>query len=558
MPGRPSRIKRPGISGPTLKSLLFVFLIGIAISFWIYTQTIINHVRMFQKTMVNTQKDIYVNIINPFSSDVSSVDSDLFQTGVIDSPFPIIFSDETNEPIRGLWKNVGVDPNDTSEEALKKIRRLMGKMDRINPPDTISTPALKHRVDTLTVYEMPSSRTLPFAITDQIGTILYHRNVRIEPNAPAFQNLRTVTELDTIPKHFTGDNEPPLVVYGMSGKRRWPLVITKPNGDPLYWSNVNIAENDTSTTAMRRLKNRIRSMSSRGLSYEIVTNYVSGYNIQLFHYGDPRFLTWIAWLPVIEFIVLFILISVGFIGYKSIAKAEQRSIWVGMAKETAHQLGTPISSIKGWLELLKTERDDKLIGEAVREMIYDVDRLTRVASRFSNIGSTLELQPIVVSDVIEEVLDYFRSRVPRMRRSIVLESRYDNLSQVMGNRELLNWAFENLVKNSLVSIGREDGLISVRGMMTKNYRHIILDFKDNGCGIAPADQNLIMKPGFTTKKRGWGLGLSLVKRIIEEYHSGTITLLESKPDVATTFRIVLPAIGWEGKKGADETKDTLG
>lgn len=262
----------------------------------------------------------------------------------------------------------------------------------------------------------------------------------------------------------------------------------------------------------------------------------------LFHYGDPKFLSWIVWLPVIEFSVIFILIIVGFIGFKNIMKAEQHSIWVGMAKETAHQLGTPISSIDGWLELLKTERDASLVDQAVNEIEYDVKRLTMVAARFSNVGSKPELQPIKVSEVIDEVLDYFRSRVPNMGTSVVLENHYNNLSQVMGNHELLNWAFENLVKNSLASIENKDGRIVVTGMMSKNFKHVILDFQDNGKGIAYGDQKKVMKPGYTTKSRGWGLGLSLVKRIIEDYHRGKVVLLESKPGVGSTFRVILPAV----------------
>jgi signal transduction histidine kinase len=219
-----------------------------------------------------------------------------------------------------------------------------------------------------------------------------------------------------------------------------------------------------------------------------------------------------------------------------------------MAKETAHQLGTPISSIGGWLELLKSEPDTALLEQAITEMEYDTTRLTRVAARFSSIGSRPELQPMPVSDVIKEVLDYYRARVPRMGSSVVLESRYTGPLRVMGNHELLNWAFENLIKNSLASIENKKGEVTVTGTMSKDFRQVILDFQDNGKGIPYPDQNKVMQPGFTTKKRGWGLGLSLVKRIIEEYHGGRLVLLESRPGVGTTFRVMLPAVG-EGEGG---------
>ena len=145
------------------------------------------------------------------------------------------------------------------------------------------------------------------------------------------------------------------------------------------------------------------------------------------------------------------------------------------------------------------------------------------------------------SDVIDEVLDYYRARLPRMGKSVVIEGNYQGLRPVKGNSELLNWAFENLVKNSLSAIGSVDGKISVSGAMSKNFRQVILDFTDNGKGIAYSDQKRIMKPGFTTKKRGWGLGLSLVKRIIEDYHGGKVYLLESREGVGTTIRVVLPS-----------------
>ncbi|GAF75814.1 unnamed protein product, partial [marine sediment metagenome] len=475
------------------------------------------------------------------STDVSGVNSELFVKGVVDSPFPIIFSDENNNPIPTFWRNVGIEPNDRSEVSMRKLKRMIEKMDRINPPDTLYNLALKPRTDTLVVYELPPSKDLPMAVTDQSGAILYSRNLEVSPDGPSSM-LRPVNEVDAIPLSFSKVNEPPLIFHDVSGQENWPLIVTKKNGDPLYWNDVDVEWNEKAVLEKVRLTSFLRLMNRSGVVYELVTHNVYGYDIQLFHYGDPRFVTWIAWLPVIEFIVILILITVGFIGFKNITNVEKRSIWVGMAKETAHQLGTPISSIYGWLELLKTDRDAALLGQAVEEMEFDVKRLNRVASRFSSIGSKPELQPTEVSDVVEEVMDYYRARAPHMGRSVILESRYHNLSRVMGNRELLNWAFENLIKNSLASIEDKEGQINVTGRMSKDFRHLILDFKDNGRGIPYANQKEVMKPGYTTKKRGWGLGLSLVKRIIEDYHGGKILLLESEPGAGTTFRVILPAV----------------
>ena len=563
----PVKIKLPKVSSGTIRAFIFILLVGITIAFWLYTQLIINHVREFQKSVITTQKSIYISIINPLSADVSGIDSELIQKGVIDSPFPIIFSDTNNNPVQGRWRNVGIAPDDTSEASIKRLKKIIEKMDRINPPDSIPNPTLIHRTDSLTVYEIPPSKNLPVTVTDLFGTPLYWRNIPVrrtrtldggdigpsvlrsntaKDEADSINIIMKIKQFDTEPIRFNKENEPPLNFYGMSGFRKWPLIVAKNNGDPLYWKDVGVAQNDTSSSGKTRLSAQMRYMRPRGIVYNLVTENIPDYDILLFHYGDPKFLTWIVWLPVIEFIVIFILISIGFIGFKNITNAEQRSIWVGMAKETAHQLGTPISSINGWLELLKTERDVSLINQAVNEMECDTNRLTRVAARFSNIGSKPELQPIKVSDVIDEVLDYFRTRVPRMGRSVHLESHIENLSDVLGNRELLNWAFENLVKNALTAIEIKDGRIVVTGMISKNFKQVILDFEDNGKGITFADQKKIMKPGYTTKTRGWGLGLSLVKRIIEDYHGGKVMLLESKPGVGSTFRVIIPAVEIKG------------
>ena len=541
----PVKIKMPRISAGTLRSFIFILLIGLAIAFWLYTQRIIDHVREFQKAIITTQKDIYVDIIDPFSIDSSGVNTKLFEKVFLDSPVPNIISDKNNNPIPGHWRNVGIDSDDDSETSLRKLKNIIEKMDRINPPDSMLILSLIPRTDTLAVYELSPSRNLPVVVTDKIGKILYSRNIDVS-FVDSLEIMTVIRQLGSVSKHFDKNNEPSLVYYGISGQREWPIIVTKLNGEPLYWNDVGIATGDTTSSGMARLKSQMRLMKRRSVVYDIVTHHVSGYNTQLFHFGDPRFITWIVWLPVIEFLVILILIVAGYIGFINITKAEQRSIWVGMAKETAHQLGTPISSIDGWVELLKTEHDASLNEKAVKEMEYDVKRLAKVAARFSSIGSRPELQPIKVSDVIDEVLDYFRTRVPRMGRSVILESHIENLSDVLGNRELLNWTFENLVKNALTAIEIKDGRIVVTGMMSKNFKQVILDFEDNGKGITFADQKKIMKPGYTTKNRGWGLGLSLVKRIIEDYHGGKVMLLESKPGVGSTFRVIIPAVEIKG------------
>lgn len=532
---------RTRITVGSLRAFLFVLLVGISIAFWFWTESIIDHVRDFQKEMIGTQKDIYMDVINPDSDGTGTINSELIEKSVFESTFPSIITDENNVPLQGLWRNVGIAADDTTEESRRKLMRMVEQMDRINPPDSFSIKALIPEVDTLYVYDLPPDERLSLAITDQVGKLLYKRNVP-EQHTDAIELLELIYRLDPNPIRFSRENKPSLIFYGMSGHGGWPVVVTGSDGTPLYWQNVGVSLSDTSRTARRELSRLVRSLKRTGFSSRIITHHVTGYTTRLFHYGDPQFVTWIAWLPVIEFGVILLLIAIGFIGFSNITQAEKQSIWVGMAKETAHQLGTPISSIDGWVELLKTEREKELVDQAVGEIAVDVDRLTRVAARFSSIGSYPELQPLDVSGVIDVVLDYFKARVPNMGRRVILEQHSEKLASVRGNHELLNWAFENLIKNALASIENSMGKIVITGRMSKDFKHVILDISDNGKGIAPSEQKKIMKPGYTTKKRGWGLGLSLVKRIFEDYHDGKFLLLESRLGVGTVFRVILPAI----------------
>ena len=539
------KIRFSGISYGIVKATVFILLVGIALIFWLYTQMIFDHVRNYQKSVIKTQAEIYISIIDPKYPDSTGLSTSLFQKVIQESPYGVIFSDKSLNPLPGYWRNVGIDQSDTTQKARLKLGELIKKMDQTNKPEPFSMPRSELHIDTLVVYEQPPSHFFPVVVTDSMGVFLYGRNIPGKENRD--QIRAAIEKIDSFSpqERFFGENKPQLVFHGVNYMGNWPMIVViKKTGHPIYWKGVTgVASYDTSQAAMGKLKGEIRRLKKEGNWYEIVPLYtIMVDHTWLLHYGDLKFLSLIGWLPIIQFMVILILLYIGFIGFRNITNAEQRSIWVGMAKETAHQLGTPISSIGGWLELLKTEPDPSLIDQAVPEMEYDVKRLTRVAARFSSIGSRPELQPTVLSDVIDEVLDYYRARVPHMGRKVTIEGNYPKNLHIMGNRELLNWAFENLIKNSIASIENKDGCISVDGTMSKDFKHVILDFKDNGKGIPYSDQAKVMKPGFTTKKRGWGLGLSLAKRIINDYHGGRITLLDSKPGIGTTFRVILPSV----------------
>ena len=535
------------LSPGTIKAFLFMLLIIIALGFWFNTQIIFSNVRKFQEIVVKSQVDIYLSfitsVIDPRSTLGPELNTDLFENAVMNAPYPSIFTDINNKPIQGLWHNVDVAPDDTSHYARLKLRKMIEKMDGTYMPERRIMPSFETRVDTLRIYEMPYNIKAPVIITDDGGNYLYLRNVcKGEIDTTVVNAVLNRINRQATPVYLYKENNPSLIFQSPNSLERWPVIVMR-KGEPLYWRDIGISHKDTSTVRMRKIKEIAQAIESRGIVYDLVNKYtVKVDKVWLFHYGDPPFLSFVGWLPILELSIILLLLFIGFIGLKNIKDAEQQSIWVGMAKETAHQLGTPITSLKGWIELLRAEPDYDMVKQSIPEMEYDVDRLTMVASRFSNIGSKPELKPTDVSEVIDEVLSYFRARVPRMGKSVELKGEYGGLKNVLGNADLLNWAFENLIKNSLSSIDTNNGLITVSANMSKNFRSIILDFKDNGRGIQPSEQKKIMRPGYTTKKRGWGLGLSLVKRIIENYHGGRIYLLESKPGIGTVFRVILPAV----------------
>ena len=273
---------------------------------------------------------------------------------------------------------------------------------------------------------------------------------------------------------------------------------------------------------------------------------IGNYMTQYFHYGSPEILSKVMRLPFVEFGGIFLIILIGLLWILHTKAAEQRSLWVGMTKETAHQLGTPLSSLGGWLELLEdilTDKKDAVSidnNEIIEEMKKDIDRLSRIASRFGQIGSLPDLQPVDIHKELEKITAYFRGRLPQIGRKITIEFHSDDLPEIWGNRILLNWAFENVIKNSLAAITDNEGKITISAGITLDERSVRIDFSDTGRGISPSDQRKVFKPGFTSKKRGWGLGLSFVRRIIEDYHRGRIVLIESHPDEGTTFRMTLP------------------
>jgi len=315
----------------------------------------------------------------------------------------------------------------------------------------------------------------------------------------------------------------------------FPIIQTDPDNNPIYFKNIDTL-GLTSEEKSSLLRSTVVEMAARNrpiriaLNDTLVLNYV--------YYGESEMIRQLRWLPIIEISLAGIFIFIAYIGFSYIKRSEQSNIWVGMAKETAHQLGTPLSSIMGWLELVKTDAGEnpKLI-ETIREMQNDVDRLNKVTARFSKIGSKADLKEENLSDVIQGVIDYVGRRLPRSGKRVELTIETPGAFPAMINRELFEWVIENLMKNALDAMEGPAGRISFA--IARSGHKTTIDVTDTGKGIDPKFHKEVFRPGYSTKKRGWGLGLSLSKRIIEDYHKGKLHVKQSAVGAGTTFRIRL-------------------
>jgi len=253
---------------------------------------------------------------------------------------------------------------------------------------------------------------------------------------------------------------------------------------------------------------------------------------QKYFYGQSRLQDEVRYYPIVQLIIVGLFIIITLLALRSSYRSVQNQVWAGMAKETAHQLGTPVSSLQGWVEMLKQNPDNSKI---VPELEKDVRRLQLVSDRFGKIGSSPQLEKHNIASQVISMVDYMKKRAPgKVNFSINTNNEKEILANI--SPPLFDWVIENLLKNSLDAMeGTGEIKINIENLPDKVH----IDLKDTGKGIPLAMQQKVFKPGFTTKKRGWGLGLSLSKRIIEQYHKGEIFIKNSEPGKGTTFRIVL-------------------
>ena len=324
--------------------------------------------------------------------------------------------------------------------------------------------------------------------------------------------------------------EDPLMAEIISGRNTIPLIITDRNLRVL--ESHLIPQNVINHPDL--LREKIDQLTEKNSPIVIRNRWNQQESVYIF-YGESRLLHTLYYFPLVQLIVVAIFVLFGYIAFSSSKQDEQNRVWIGLAKETAHQLGTPTSSLLGWIEYLRTQDVDQT---AVDEMNKDLTHLMKIVDRFSKIGSETILASANINEVVGGCVMYFRTRIPR---NVTLD--YNGLAtapvQAMINVALFEWVVENLLKNSLDAL-QGQGAINVN--ISSNSESVFVDVRDTGKGIARSNWKRIFEPGFTTKTRGWGLGLSLSRRIIEEYHKGRIAVIDSEIGKGTTIRITLKRI----------------
>ncbi|GGK55882.1 MULTISPECIES: sensor histidine kinase [Flavobacteriaceae] len=303
-----------------------------------------------------------------------------------------------------------------------------------------------------------------------------------------------------------------------------PMIITEQDSITL-WANLDSVK----TKKMDYLKKQLAIM--KGQNAPLIVSHKRGNTSQFIYYRDSDLLTKLKYYPVALILILFLFASVIYLFFKSNKVADQNKLWTGMARETAHQIGTPLSSLLGWIEILRLENTDE---NTVQEIENDVNRLNIIAERFSKIGSIPVLKK---HNIVKATKDSFNYLELRSSKQVEFKFKTSNLEIFSSiNIQLFSWVIENLIKNAIDAM---EGKGKINLSISEDDKHVFIRIMDTGKGISRNLQQKIFSPGFTTKKRGWGLGLSLAKRIIEDYHNGKISVLKSELKKGTTFLIVL-------------------
>ena len=534
-------------ASPVFRAYIFLGSIAAILAFLLYNESIIAELRAHEKNRV----DLYAHLIS-FAPQASEGQIPTLFTEVITKvDFPRIITNHRGEIIQaedidassllGDWAFWRGKAEDAPAASTAQLQRLIEEMDVQNPPISFYWSP-----ETLGRLYCEEGRVI---IADTQGAIAAWQGTGL----PASSDTSAVARAElqrALQEMGAGESLPFSVPAASFSYLHWDetnAIITDAEGQFRAWvgAGLPLASDDPSAAVQDQLRAFVDSLTSQRtpLKFRIPAEHY-------IHYGDTSLVSRISLAPFVQIGVLFLFLLVGYIGYRNIKRSQQRSLWVGMAKETAHQLGTPLSSLSGWLELLRGEvaaapgpdRDERWerVEQMIGEIQQDMRRLDQIASRFSQIGSVAELEERDLAAVLEETLEYFRRRVPQFGRQEIELECLGELPPVPINAELMSWAFENLCKNAIDAMDGQTGSLRIRMELLPEGRAVQIAFRDDGRGIEPEHVKRIFEPGFSTKKRGWGLGLVFVKRIVEEYHKGKISLVQSAPGAGTTFEVILP------------------
>ena len=366
------------------------------------------------------------------------------------------------------------------------------------------------------------------AVLIGIGSILYTNNlvnevskeerIKVERWAEATHLLATKNDLGNDVSHYLNKV--------ITTNTTIPLIIVDDNGEIYFDRNIKYNDKNKDKVLRQELKKMKANQSP-------IVVPLGDNEDQYLYYKESSLQTKLKYYPIFQLAVIIIFIVIAYIAFSSARKTEQNLVWVGMAKETAHQLGTPISSLLAWMELLK---DENVSPSIMNELEKDMSRLERITERFSKVGSKPELYPENIYAQLMNTITYLQSRISK---KITFEYNFSLNEELFIplSSSLFSWVIENIVRNSVDAIENNHG--TIRFHVENTEKEVLIDITDNGKGISKSKQKTIFQPGFTTKKRGWGLGLSLSKRIVENYHNGKIFIKSSEPNKATTFRVVL-------------------
>lgn len=321
----------------------------------------------------------------------------------------------------------------------------------------------------------------------------------------------------------------------------FPIILTDKDNNFDPESNTEIRNVDIDSTFSKEERRKALAemiIEMDAIHKPINITYADTIILQKIHFGESNLVKQLKFYPYIQIIIAALFIIIGYIGFSQIKRSEQSNIWVGMAKETAHQFGTPISSLMGWIEMMKLNyKKPDTVLDITEEISSDVEKLNKITYRFSKIGSKPEIKNHVVYEEAKKVTEYFSRRLPQTGKTVELVVEGNKVCSALINQELFEWVLENLIKNALDAIENKNGLIRIN--ITDSKHDVEIEVSDNGKGIDLRRRKDVFRPGYSTKKRGWGLGLSLSKRIIEGYHGGKISVKSSTSVDGTTFKIIL-------------------